>query len=965
MDEIKLKKHIDEYLKLKPLYKDFSLALKFILEKLLDNNNFKYQIVTAREKSEKSLYEKLKHLQSIKRIEKIEDLAGCRIIFYINDDINKFISILRDEFEIGQIEEKYEEDGYHAIHLQIKFKKNRLTLSEYEKYKNLQCNIQLTTVLFHAWSELYHDVIYKADKEISEFAPQAFLTIKNRFSKTMKEHLQEAQHNFDFIFKQLEKIRQGQQIFDVNFLKLLNTASSNNELYEQLKLLSEFVQEFGDKTPKDIQLVEIIEIALKNSRNIKQKPIKNILGEFPGYAYSSVAEIGIGILENLKFIYPDKVFELLCKLSTDNDELVKKKALEALSNIAKYLVLPKKQTKEQRIYYNPQLFLLEKIEQWDNNRLFRFFEAILEIANSLLKTSVEWTSWKDVNTVVLHNGSLPVSKTVKNIRERTLNILKKIYTLIEKIPFKLRVLNVLQEASNTPEYGDYDPKIVLPNIKELLQFYLSIIKNSENEVIKAIEAQAFRLKRRFPSLKKLNELLKKITLNKEYQIFKIFYGSDHNFLEEIDWEKSQNIRLDKIQEFINQISNKNIALWEKRIVSIIANYDTDDISKYYYFQIFINTLGRQKPQIALKLTTDNEQILEPFLMLLTVGIWESDHKKAAIELMNSWIIQNKHIALCASILNGVKEIDKKLLIKIYENAKQNKNIEALTSVINAIINNCKPKITIKTILLDCIIELGHSGNYDWIIRVYKDKPFWTVLTIGDWRKILENLVNISKIDFDFEEVLAIAAIKSPKIVINFLHKRIKAKIENRMQEPYNEMPFQFYFLIQPLRDFEKIAIKEILKWSDEKNSLFYWHAGHLLQNIFPNFTSELEKELIKLLDYENKAKFILLILHCYQGEPFIHKICQEFIKQYSNNDNYMTEMFVTLSRTGIVTGEFGLAEAYERKKQEIQSWKTNTDKRIMVFVKQYEKYLDKQIIHNRIRAIKENAINKREFEEST
>jgi hypothetical protein len=54
-------------------------------------------------------------------------------------------------------------------------------------------------------------------------------------------------------------------------------------------------------------------------------------------------------------------------------------------------------------------------------------------------------------------------------------------------------------------------------------------------------------------------------------------------------------------------------------------------------------------------------------------------------------------------------------------------------------------------------------------------------------------------------------------------------------------------------------------------------------------------------------------------------------------------MFIILSQTGVVMGEFGLRDAYVRKKEEIQPWKKERSKSIQQFVKDYEDYLDKQI----------------------
>lgn len=107
----KIDKCIKEYKFLKVLYGDFSFTVKFILENLLRKNGYKYQAVTHREKDEKSLNGKLENIKGIKSVQDIDDLAGCRIIFYLDNDIKKIISLLRNEFEVVKQNLKRREKG--------------------------------------------------------------------------------------------------------------------------------------------------------------------------------------------------------------------------------------------------------------------------------------------------------------------------------------------------------------------------------------------------------------------------------------------------------------------------------------------------------------------------------------------------------------------------------------------------------------------------------------------------------------------------------------------------------------------------------------------------------------------------------------------------------------------------------------------------------------------------------------
>ena len=153
----KIQKLLDEYNDIQLTYKDYAQSMKYILEQILGKYGFNYQVVQAREKTIESLKRKLEDethmLKENDSVRAINDLAACRIIFYLESDIEKFGNYIWDEFSVVDKKIKYLPDYYNAFHYIIELKENRSNLSEYEKFESLKCEVQLTTVLYHAWSE--------------------------------------------------------------------------------------------------------------------------------------------------------------------------------------------------------------------------------------------------------------------------------------------------------------------------------------------------------------------------------------------------------------------------------------------------------------------------------------------------------------------------------------------------------------------------------------------------------------------------------------------------------------------------------------------------------------------------------------------------------------------------------------------------------------------------------------------
>jgi ppGpp synthetase/RelA/SpoT-type nucleotidyltranferase len=957
---------LKEYEPLKELCKNYSSTIQFLLENLLRTNDFKYQAVTSREKSEESLKDKLETLKKIKSVKNIDDLAGCRIIFYLDRDIQRFIRYLRSEFVIVKQNLKYSGDSYNALHLVVKLNKDRLKLKEYERFDGLKCEIQLTTVLYHAWSELAHDVIYKPEKSLSEFDKHVFKSIKGRFSKAMSQ-LKTVQIDFDFIERQWEDLKMGKQIFSEDFLHNLEQASTNNDMWQKLKLLLEHIEKFGDKTPKELKVTEIINSTLEKSKALKKEPIRTVLGNLPGHDYVDVAIACLDILDRLRFVHPKEVFDLLGCLSIDKNEKIKKKSLDVASNMAKYTYWPK----EEKIYYHPQLFILDDIEKWNNKRLLKYLDLIVKVTEELLSPSFEGTSWSNHKTFVLHQGALRADETVKAIRERTINILKKLYSLSNTISNRKQILLALGYATHIPHQGDYSSeleKMVLDNSNTLISYYISIIEEGpDNEIIKTIEEQQYWFTKRFPKgLKNLKKLKALIGKNKKYETYKVFVGWDYRFSDGMDWREAEILRKQKIDEYVKQITVKSFPQWQKNILSVIKNYkQLNNEGQFRYFKIFLNETGKNKPKIAERLILENEKELEPFLVDLVGGIWEGGQKNKSKKILLDWIKKDKHLSTSAYIPWYIREIDEQLLKKVYEKAKKQNDINALTNIVLSVTGNFEDSRVGKELFVNCVRELKKHKNYWWVNQVwFNGNSLLETLTEDDWNVVLGSLLVAPDIDYQLEEILSVVAEKSPRELIGFFQKRLRIKSAKKQEERYDAIPFDLHKLNEPLGKNAKIVIEEILKWFKNKDWVSYWEGGHLLQAIFPGFDEQLEKQLIKLLQSKDKdkAKIVLYILRSYKGETFLHNVCKEFVKQFPKNKKYKGEMFIVLSQMGVVSGEYGFIHGYERKKQEVQEWTKDKSKVVRDFAREYEKYLSKQIDYEKKRADEDIEIRKRELE---
>lgn len=166
--EQKIKDAEQWYDKNKTLYEQFSKEVEEIVTKILKSKNIPYQSVSHRVKEKESYLHKCKSDKYTDPISQITDVSGIRIIAYTNQDVSSICEILRNEFTIddgnsGNKAEMLETDkvGYLSVHYILQLNEKRLGLSEYKLFENLKCEVQVRTLLQHAWAEIEHDKNYK------------------------------------------------------------------------------------------------------------------------------------------------------------------------------------------------------------------------------------------------------------------------------------------------------------------------------------------------------------------------------------------------------------------------------------------------------------------------------------------------------------------------------------------------------------------------------------------------------------------------------------------------------------------------------------------------------------------------------------------------------------------------------------------------------------------------------------
>lgn len=190
-----------------PKYDQLGSLVEATLSSLIKAKKVDHLSISKRTKAVDSLLEKFsrKHYSDLSSV---TDMAGIRIITYIEDDIAAISELINDAFNVHPDKSgdklkdlNHDQFGYRSVHFVCDLGRTRERLPECIPLKGLLFEIQIRTVLQHAWAEIEHDRSYK----FSATLPSA---IRRRLS-ALAGMLELADREFSALANEVDKYGKG------------------------------------------------------------------------------------------------------------------------------------------------------------------------------------------------------------------------------------------------------------------------------------------------------------------------------------------------------------------------------------------------------------------------------------------------------------------------------------------------------------------------------------------------------------------------------------------------------------------------------------------------------------------------------------------------------------------------------------------------------------------------------------
>ena len=930
---------IEEYKNEWNRYFAFSKAISKILKTYLKDNKIRFQAVTYRAKTPESLEKKLtkSEYKSLKGLDELADLAGCRVIFYLESDATRFKNTIYEIFGRKNISyhPKYSKDSYNADHFRIKLSKERTALVEYANFEGLKCEIQVTNVLYHAWSELNHDVFYKFEDGLKEFDSDEFNQLNERFSKVMQESIKKAMHDFEFIYKDFIKLENAFEFYNIENLNNARS-TSNSTLSEFLKRLLESLINFGEKYPNGLTSIDLVKQCIYSARNNRYEAIRFGNQEFPGKTYEDIILESSKVYKALAFAYPDEALSFIREFNN----LFKEENNNFIKELVDKLFEPELRIIENSGYIL-QWYLSWEIV-WDYELYLKnqplYFYCVKKLLS--LDFSNSYSQGRSINIV---SGTFQYHISLEELRLQIIDHLMDMYLNSSYHVEKAEILRVLERSFHFYPRGNVDSNLVKMLEREqnyLFDFSLYSYEDSSpvlrNEldilcksVIKSIPVGG----REFYAILKESQA--------EYELRKLIFNSGNEWFYGAKYE----VQVQKVKDWILNKSPDELDRIVLFVVQVLHEYE--NIRDTLKFGIFIKGTVQACPEIGFILLKNHFGLSQNVFEQIILGIHSNDPELASI-LIYDFIENQYDINRLAWLINVIDGVDLENVESCYNSLREQSfplgTFHFLQKLVSSIKGHHPESQKFKKIFLEVFSilteeEIGVDIRHclcswsDIVGAEFDDEMLDAVM------EYIVTLKDIENLEYDLANIFK----KRPENVLRMLKLRLENKISQKKSN-YDVVPFSLHYLDKEFAN-NAHALNEFFELYREFVPKNRRHIVSLVETLFNVNEKYIEDELLKILDTEEGPAFVYDVLRDkFDSISLVSPLFAKLVQRLPSDDETFDKLYFLMHQSGVLHGEEGQLLAFEAKVESLKIMlNNNEDPKIKTFAIKAIEIFEKEI----------------------
>ena len=952
-------------------YKKLAETVATLLEMAITADPaYRLQQIQRRAKTVESLRNRLEAIGQLDTAE-IEayrkDLAGCRIVFYTNSDVNRFLGsgLLSSLFEIDWERSKFHQPGpvqhsedqlFQSHNYVVKLKSDRISLLEYREFEGLYCEIQVQTSLNHAWAEMAHDTIYKRP-ELQGFGTRQLELIESRLEDAMRKHLLPAGYLFQRIATDVDRLARGKALFDAGVLDAALAAKNNNDRHDLLVQLKDNVLPNYDDLPGVFpEISDKLKQMWLVAEATKTVSYQTPYGDYPGQEPHKVTAQIVEIMERCRFVDPDKTYTFIRDLFVQTSN---SKSRDQLVNLAERLARPTMQMWER---FGPfvQVQLADALS--NETDIASISPVATTIASEILRPEIKGSTWSS-SAVTYSRCVITYSHALEAARRTVVNVISGYArSAIEDDDALQNATTTLFECNRWPRKDDLQPQIammILADLAHAVGYMTRFACEASLNARQDLESMLFRLWRWVGSLPKClasepkvvevhKRLIGEITAfrealnaDEEFVIFKTIVGYKSIFPHQ--WEegrgqfnRDETIRNQLQDELADSITHENWPIWKARLETA-ARVKSNDGATFPPYDRFLSAIATRQPRLAFDLLADRTILPDCTIRPIAHTLLEGGLHAEVEDLLGQWVRDGRFLSEIAMLASSA--VDKLAIIvsKVTSRAVNDTDENACTVLIIEAIRRYSEDSPFwrNQVFFPCLTVLHRVGNLNWLAGAWhqsgKDSLF-TNLTADQCQTVLAAMVRVREIDYPTEQILKSIAQKRHQMVLDWLGERIEIALQERSSQ-FNSIPFAFQCLHEVLQPHPRDVLAAIRQWFDRDDFAGRMDATYFLSKIYPEFQEPLPDIFLDSLHGANTEDlaFLAASLRGYNGGPELFPILRAILASDTANDDTETHVSEVLLETGVMIGEFGPAETYQAKVELLEPWLDDKNTRVAKF----------------------------------
>ena len=251
-------------------YEELSKEVKAIIRETLNERNIVFHSIESRAKSVESFKRKSSRNKYQNPREEITDLTGIRVITLFEKDVYEISNIIKELFKIDYSKSEDKSDlldadkmGYKSVHYIAQLINNKISDSELIKYEGLNFEIQIRSILQHAWAEIEHDRNYKFRGDLPKNLQRRFYSLSGMLEMADRE-FNDLDNEVEEYKKKVQRVtKNGQLSLQINinslkeflvmeFLPEVEAGYLDTDFVNESELIVKELQAYGINTLIDL-----------------------------------------------------------------------------------------------------------------------------------------------------------------------------------------------------------------------------------------------------------------------------------------------------------------------------------------------------------------------------------------------------------------------------------------------------------------------------------------------------------------------------------------------------------------------------------------------------------------------------------------------------------------------------------------------------------------------------------------